>query len=333
MVKILPDKENSKKYNRYLDYFPIPLDESKLIQLDNEGKAPLGKWDYHTRDWIAFESPTAIQCNWFEHLGLYLCVLDWDYKDKFNNPIFKDFEYSETLIRESKNGLHCFYLSENPREYKQVKENKGGLDIDFKMVSSVNPNSNGGYVKFHPKYIDNGLEPLEIDINKVIASLYESNNVKLEKQGTYYRNSNKDTKIIEEDIIISDYVEALAEYFYYKITSVNPDWKDGYSYSFEMGLKLGGYLKTPEEANGFSMRLMELATVYDKPNQWRVNFINGWSMSDNVKRNNFGGTVPRNNQTLKTLIIQDLSIVEYAQIMHKYTLDNYLTVIEYNFRR
>ncbi len=321
------------KYNKYLDYFPIPLDESKLIQLDKEGKAPLGRWDYKTPDFIPFISPTAIQCNWYNHLGLYLCVLDWDYKDKFNNPIFKDFEYKDTLIRKTTNGFHCFYLSEKPREYKQIKKNNGGLDIDFKMVSSINPNSNGGYVKFHPKYMDNGLEPLTIDINEVIASLYESNNVKLEKQGVYYRNSNKEAKVIDEDIIITDYVEALAQYFYYKINAVNPNWKDGYSYSFNMGLKLGGYLETLEEANGFAIRLLELASVYDKPQQWVRNFVNGWSRSDNVKRNNFGGTVPKNNLTLKALIIQDLSIVEYAKRMQKYTLDVYLQVINYKFRR
>ena len=324
-----------KRFNKYLDYFPVPLDESKLIQLDKDGKAPLGKWDYHTSDWIPFVSPTAIRCCYYEHLELYLCCLDFDYKDRFNNPVWKSFddEYKNTLIRESTNGFHCFYLSPKAREYKQVKESSGGLAVDFQMISKNNLKSNGKYVKYHSQFSDNGVEPLEVDINTVIASLYKSNNVRLEKQGIY-RSSNKDAKILDdEDIVITDYVEALAQYFYYKNAVENPLWKDGYNYAFTLGKKLGGYLKTNEEANAFAIRLMQLATAYDKPDKFLFNFINGWSLSDNVKKNNFGGTVPRNSQTLKTLIIQDLSIEEYARIMSKYTLDNYLTVIEHNFRR
>ena len=314
------------KYYKYLDYFPVPLDESKLIQLDNDGKNPLGKWDYHSPDWIPFVHPTGIQCNWYEHLGLFLCCLDWDYKSKFDNPIWKDFEYTETLVRESKNGLHAFYLSPEPCKFKEKKTRNGGLDIDFRMARANNPYSNGNFVKYHSRYIDNGLEVLTININEVIASLYESNNVPLEEQGSYSCNQ----KPISDNYIITDYIEALTQYFYYKENARNPLWVDGYHTAWDLGLKLGGYIKTSEEAHGFAIRLMELATVYDKPEMFIKNFVNGWSVSDNRKYNNFGGETP-NDLILNAISKQKYTIPELAQRMSKFDLHSYLLVAGFNY--
>ena len=316
----------NSNYNKYLDYFPIPLDESKLIELTPDGKNPAGKWDKHSKDWIPFVHPTAIQCNWYEHLNMYLCCLDWDYKSKFDNPIWKDFEYTDTLVRESKNGLHAFYLSKEPCRFKEKKTRNGGLDIDFKMARANNPYSNGGYVKYHNQYIDNGLEALTIDINNVISSLYEQNNVPLEEQGTYSGNA----KPISEGYIINDYIEALAQYFYYKESADNPLWENGYRTAWDWGLKLGGYIKTSEEARGLAIRLMELATVYDKPKQFIDNFLNGWSHSDNMKNNNFLGKT-LNDLILNAIAKQEYSIPELAQKMCKFDLHSYLLVAGFNY--
>lgn len=319
--------KNQELLNEYLDYFPIPLDESKLIELTGDGKKPKGKWEEHSPDWIPFIHPTAIRTNFYEHLGYYLCVLDWDYPSKTSNPIWKDFEYTETLVRETQHGLHAFYLSSVPREYKEIKNLNGGLAIDFRMISSANPGSEGNYVKYHPQYVDNGLEALIIDINEVIASLYEQNNVRLEKQGSYSVNP----KPTSDDYVFNDYTEALAQYFYYKESAKNPLWEDGYHIAWDLGLKLGGYIRTSEEARGFAIRLMELATVYDSPTQFIDNFVNGWSNSDNICKDNFGGN-KLTKLAINFFLKKNLSIVEYAKIMSKYSFESYLTVIK-NLRR
>jgi hypothetical protein len=315
------------KFNKYLDYFPVPLDESKLIQLTPDGKNPAGKWDKHSPDWIPFVSPTAIQCNYYEHLDMFLCCLDWDYKSKFDNPIWKDFEYTETLVRESKNGLHAFYLSPEACRFKEKKTRNGGLDIDLKMATAHDPYSNGGYVKYHSQYTDNGLECLEIDINQVIASLYEQNNVPLEEQGSY----SGSRKPISEEYVMNDYTEALAQYIYYYISNDNELFKDGFNEAWTLGLKLGGYLKSSEEARGFAIQLMQLATVYDKPSAFIGNFLRGWSASDNIKYNNFGKLSPKNDLILNAIAKKKYSIPELAKKMSKFDLHSYLLVAGFNY--
>lgn len=333
-----------------LDYLPFITRNTcsnktnKLVQLDKNSKVPIaGVKDRYQKynnldgssyamksdDWIPFEdSTTGIITNYYDDYQMYLCVLDFDYPEKYDAEVYKTFKYKSTYTRESRNGLHLFFWSDKPRKYIEKKDK---LKIDFKMCSAEgvrkNPESLGGYVRYYPEYQSNGLPVMKIDINTVIASLYKSNGVELVEQGTYSTNRKKTS----DDYVFNDYTEALALYFYYKISAENPLWEDGYHIAWRYGLKLGGYIKSPEEARGFAIRLMELATVYDKPPQFIKNFLKGWSASDDRKNNNFGGD-KLTKLAIKYYIKQNLSLAEYAKQLFVYDFHSYLSVINHKIK-
>ena len=332
-----------KKKHFSLQYLPFITadtifdDSNKLVQLDKDSKVPIAGipnvyekysnldgsgYSMKSDDWIPFEdSTTGIICNYYDDYGKYLCVLDFDYPEKFDNEVYKNFKYKDTYIRESKNGFHLFYWSDEPRKYVQ---NKDKLKIDFKMCTTANPNSLGGYVRYYPEYKDNGLPVMEIDINEVIRELYESNDVPLIEQSS--NATNGVSFKVEKDLDVSPYIEAIALYFHYKIKAVNPKWISGYDYSFRMGLKLSGYIDTITDANALANRLMELSG-YSKPYQWIQNFMNGYMTGDEFCRNNFGGK-KLTKLAVNFYINKNLSLDEYAKRMYKYDFNSFLTVIK-----
>ena len=332
-----------EKQHFSLNYLPFVTpdtifnDSNKLVQLDKDSKVPIAGipnvyekysdldgsgYSMKSDDWIPFEdSTTGIITNYYESYGKYLCILDFDYPDKFDNEVYKNFKYKNTYTRQSKNGLHLFYWSNEPRKYVQ---NKDKLKIDFKMCTKANPNSLGGYVRYYPEYKDNGLPVMEIDINEVIRELYESNDIPLVEQSS--NATNGVSFKVEKDLEVSPYIEAIALYFHYKIKAVNPKWVSGYDYSFKLGLKLSGYIDTIEDANAFANRLMELSG-YSKPYQWIQNFLNGYMTGDEFCRNNFGGK-KLTRLAINFYINKNLTIDEYAKEMNKYDFDSYIMVIK-----
>ncbi len=337
-----------KKKHFSLQYLPFVTpdtifdDSNKLVQLDKDSKVPIAGipnvyekysnldgsgYSMKSDDWIPFEdSTTGIITNYYEDYGKYLCVLDFDYPEKFDNEVYQNFKYKKTYTRESKNGFHLFYWSDKARKYVQ---NKDKLKIDFKMCTAANPNSLGGYVRYYPEYKDNGLPLMEIDINEVIRELYESNNVSLREQST---NTNNGVSVkVEKDLEVTPYIKALALYFHYKIKAVNPKWISGYDYSFRMGLKLSGYIETKQDANAFSNYLMKLSG-YSKPYQWIQNFLNAYVIGDSVCRNNFGGK-RLTRLAINYYIKMNLTIEEYAKQMYKYDIDSFLAVIKNVLKR
>lgn len=312
------------------------FDDNKIVQLDGDSKIPIAgipnlyeKYEnldgsgYHMKsdDFEPFVDPTGIITNYYDDYGKYLCVLDFDYPEKFDNEVYKNFKYKDTYTRESKNGFHLFYWSDEPRKYVQ---NKDELKIDFKMVTVANPNSLGGYVRYYPEYSSNDLPVMEIDINEVIRELYESNNISLIEQSS--NATNGVSFKVEKDLEVSPYIEAIALYFHYKIRAVNPKWVSGYDYSFKLGLKLSGYIDTITDANALANRLMELSG-YSKPYQWIQNFMNGYMTGDEFCRNNFGGK-KLTKLAINFYINRNLSLDEYAQKMYKYDFNSFLTVIK-----
>lgn len=332
-----------KKKHFSLQYLPFVTpdtifdDSNKLVQLDKDSKVPIAGipnvydkysdldgsgYSMKSDDWIPFEdSTTGIITNYYEDYGKYLCVLDFDYPEKFDNEVYKNFKYKKTYTRESKNGFHLFYWSDQPRKYVQ---NKDKLKIDFKMCTTANPNSLGGYVRYYPEYKDNGLPVMEININKVIEELYSSNDVPLIEQSS--NATNGVSFKVEKDLEVSSYIEAIALYFHYKIRAVNPKWVSGYDYSFKLGLKLSGYIDTITDANALANRLMELSG-YSKPYQWIQNFMNGYTKGDEFCRNNFGGK-KLTKLAINFYIKKNLSLDEYAKRMYQYDFNSFLTVIK-----
>lgn len=304
--------------------------DNKVVQLAPNGKKPLLGKDKHTADFLPFRDPkypTGINCNYYKRYQMFLSVLDIDDPLKYESEMYLNLEFKDTFTRESKNGLHVFFWSKEPLKLSSSFTKKDGtkLKTDYRGCTAANPNSWGHHVRYYPEFESNCMEVEIVDINEIVEDFLIKNDCVVKLQAERFNNNVISVKV-EKDLEVFPYIEAIALYFHYKIRAVNPKWVSGYRYSFQLGLKLSGYIETIKDANAFANRLMELSG-YSKPYQWIQNFMNGYITGDEFCRNNFGGD-KLTRFAINFYINKNLTIDEYAQKMYKYDLDSYVTVIK-----
>lgn len=255
---------------------PFKVPNKSIVELSEDKIPKLKGWRCSKR-FKPFEDKTAIVCEKYEP-HKYLFVLDFDYQDKWENPIYKAFKYKDTYTRETKHGLHLFYFSNVPCEIIQSKKN---LHIDLRRLTTIGEDNNkrGNYIVLYDLQ-SNNLPVMEINCNDVIKELYEANGepVRHYSDNMIYRSNASNYSIKNADI--NDYHNSIAEYLQYH----NDDWEHGYYLGFELGLKMGSVLQDELEAEAVATALMQKVAYPYKPN-WIINFVNGFNLSDQRRCN------------------------------------------------
>lgn len=242
-----------------------------ITELDIGTKRPLRPLKYGNRDnFVPFVDLTGLRCmKWDE--DKYLSVLDFDYSDKWSNPILNEFEYKNTYIRESKNGLHLFYMSDKPCDIVQSKNN---INVDLRRVTTVNPDSWGNHVVLYD-LPTNQLPVMEIDFNKVVESLYKQCNEPVRHYGDYTYSTSRTGNYKLQYQGITLYHRIIAQY----IQDLNEDWSHAYDLSYKLGLHFATVLDSDKDAESVATALMETVEYPYKYN-WIINFVNGYNDSE-----------------------------------------------------
>lgn len=326
---------NSTNLEPYHDLpFNVEMTEdknNKVVQLAPNGKKPfLGK-DKHTIDFLPFRDskyPTGINCNYYQEYKKFLCVLDIDDPLKYESEMYSNLEFKDSFTRESKNGLHIYFWSKDPLKLASNFTKKDGtkLKTDYRGCTAANPDSWGHHVRYYNEFESNCMEVEVVDINEIVEDFLVKNDCIVKLQGEHSNNLGLTTEM-NDNIEISPLADALALFFHYKMLKENPLWEDQYTPAFTLGMKLAGYLKNKENAQGFCKKLMSIC-AYDKEKQWIRNFLNGFDVSDFRCANNFGGEPLSKNDVFQYQMM-DLSIEEYAKRLCRNTLHSYLNVVRF----
>lgn len=285
------------------------IPQKAITELNPNTKRPLRALELgNRRRFKPFIDLTGLRCmKWDENK--YLTVLDFDYEDKWDNPIFKEFEYRNTYVRETKQGLHLFYMSDKPCNIIQSKKH---INVDLRRVSAANPDSWGNHVVLYD-LPTNDLPVMEIDFNIVVESLYKQCGEPIryytDRQYSYNRNSNYTLTNAE----ITLYHKALGQY----IKCLNDDWTHGYDLSYKLGLQFGTILKDELEAEAVATALMN-SVEYPNKLQWVINFVNGFN--DSYFKKCYLGK-KRVHYTTVSKIIEALKL-EYENKTEEYILDD-----------
>ena len=114
--------------------------KKKGVDFEHEGKRPIGKWDYHPKDYKGFDDEkygSAFQTTYIPTLGLFFVVIDLDSHDKDDIPmdalmdaIPKEYLNTRIINSPTNNGKHLFYLSREPLQRKD----SGNVNIDYKTI-------------------------------------------------------------------------------------------------------------------------------------------------------------------------------------------------------
>lgn len=261
-----------------INILPFNVPMGKFVELKSfKEKIPKYKGWKCSKRFKPFISPTAIQTGKYPN-GYYLFVLDFDYKDKWDNPIYKEFKDKyNTYTRESNNGLHMFYFSPVPCDIIECKAN---INVDLRRLTTIGEanNKKGNYVVWYD-LPSNNLPVTVIDCNILIEELYKMNHQQIRHYGDniIYSKTNKNGNYTLKNPNITPRHIAIALYLKHHNTKY-PDWTHGYEYTWKWGLKLGAVLKDELEAEAVATALMNL-TNYPKKQAWIVNFVNGFNAS------------------------------------------------------
>lgn len=306
---------------------PFKVPNKSIVELSKDKRPRFKGWKC-SKSFKPFEDRTAIVCEKIA-VGRYLFVLDFDYEDKWDNPMYKNFKYKDTYTRETKHGLHLFYFSDKPCEIIQSKQN---LQIDLRRLTVIGEKNGkrGNYIVLYDlDTID--LPVMEIDCNIVVEELYRSNGEPIRKyaDNIIYQSNASNYNI--QNTSVNDYHRSIAEYLKY----LNDDWTHGYYLAFELGLKLGSILENELEAEAVGSALMQIVDYPNKPN-WVVNFVNGYNLSDERKCNIGGkylhyGKINLMLNDLKKyaeLVDKEALIKEIADQLHILKLEQYIYIIK-----
>ena len=262
---------NIKEYDCPL---PFNVPEEYLVQL--KGKQPAYTGWGHNNKFIPFKHSTGIACMYYPEQEAYLFVLDFDYPDKWDNPIYQSFQHNDTYTRETKHGLHLFYWSTSP---SSIIQNKEYLNVDLRRTSLIGAlnDRKGNYIVYYPLK-DNGLPVKHIEADTVVEELYKSNNTSIRYQNKdnnykYNPNGNYTIKYSGE---INYYQMLIASI----LKTYHSDWVHAYDISFKWGLKLRPIIRNEEDMSNIAIQLMNI-TEYPHKENWVVNLMNGWNASTN----------------------------------------------------
>jgi hypothetical protein len=253
---------------------PFNVPNEYLIQL--KGKQPAYSGWGKNKLFKPFEHNTGIACMYYPEYEAYLFVLDFDYPDKWNNPVYQSFKYNDTYTRETKNGLHLFYWSPTP---SSIIQNKNHLDVDLRRTSLVGAlnNRKGNFVVYYD-LPDNGLPVKRIDSNIVVEELYRSNGttIRYQKENDSYKYNPEGNYKIGGNYKIDYYQMLIASI----LKRYHSDWSHAYDISFKWGLKLRPIIKSEKDMVRIAIQLMNI-TPYPHKENWVINLMNGWKLSEN----------------------------------------------------
>jgi hypothetical protein len=253
---------------------PFNVPDEYLIQL--KGKQPAYSGWGKNKLFKPFEHNTGIACMYYPEYQAYLFVLDFDYPDKWDNPVYKSFKYNDTYTRETKHGLHLFYWSPTP---SSIIQNKNHLNVDLRRTSLIGDlnNRKGNFVVYY-NLPDNGLPVKHIDSDTVVEELYSSNGTTIRYQhenNSYKYNPEGNYKIGGNYKI--DYYQMLIASI---LKRYHSDWSHAYDISFKWGLKLRPIIRSEKDMVRIAIQLMNI-TPYPHKENWVINLMNGWKLSEN----------------------------------------------------
>ncbi len=257
----------------YENPLPFNVPEEYLIQLVD--KNPMYQGWGHNNFFVPFVHKTGIACMFYPEYNAYLFVLDFDYKDKWDNPIYKSFKYNKTYTRETKNGIHLYYWSPSP---SSIIQNKEHLNIDLRRTSlngALN-NKKGNFIVYYD-LPSNDLPIMRIDSDKVVEELYKSNNTSIRyqnKNNKYKYNPDGNYQI--KTITKMDYYQMLIASI---LKRYHKDWSHAYDISFKWGLKLRPIITSEKDMVNIAIQLMNI-TEYPHKQNWVINLMNGWKLSE-----------------------------------------------------
>lgn len=265
-----------------MNLLPFNVPDEYLIQL--KGKKPVYSGWGKNKLFKPFKHNTGIACMYYPEYKAYLFVLDFDYEDKWDNPIYKSFKHNDTYTRETKHGLHLFYWSPTP---SSIIQNKNHLNVDLRRTSLIGAlnNRKGNFVVYYD-LADNGLPIKRIDSDKVVEELYRSNSTTIRYQhenDKYQYNPDGNYKIGGKYKI--DYYQMLIASI---LKRYHKDWSHAYDISFKWGKKLRPIITSEKDMVRIAIQLMNI-TEYPHKDNWVINLMNGWRLSDSKTVWNFLG--------------------------------------------
>lgn len=259
----------------YKNPLPFNVPEEYLVQL--KGKQPAYKGWGHNNNFVPFKHKTGIACMFYPEYEAYLFVLDFDYEDKWDNPIYQSFKHNDTYTRETKHGLHLFYWSPSP---SSIIQNKNHLNVDLRRTSFVGAlnNRKGNFVVYYPLK-DNDLPVKRIEANTVVEDLYHENGTTIRYQekdnGIYHYNPDGNYRLKTNRRI--DYYQMLIASI---LKRYHRDWSHAYDISFKWGLKLRPIITSEKDMVNIAIQLMNIVP-YPHKEAWATNLMNGWLLSEN----------------------------------------------------
>lgn len=256
---------------------PFEVPDRCIVELSKDKIPKYKGWRYGRR-FKPFIDQTAITCEKYDN-GYYLFVLDFDYDNKWDNPVYKEFKNKyDTYTRETKHGLHMFYFSPFPCDIIQSKKN---ITVDLRRLTSIGEDNNkrGNYIVLYD-LPTNKLPVKCIDCNILIEELYKMNDEPVRHYGDslIYSKTNVTGNYILTNPNITDRHRAIAHY----LKNHESNWHENVYYmGWHWGLKLGGVLKDEIEAEAVATALMNIVP-YNKKQAWVINFMNGYNHSYRV---------------------------------------------------
>lgn len=261
---------------------PFEVPDNFLIQISKDKKPKYKGWkcDKYFKPFI---HPTAIGTGEYSK-SKFLFVLDFDYDDKWDNPIYQSFKYKDTYTRETKHGLHLFYWSPVPCDIIQKKD---GLNVDLRRVTSIGYEfgKKGNYIVVYD-LPDNDLPVMEIDCNIVIEELYNMVGLPIVHYGDPKQyNSSDMIQYIPDDGLEPTSKHKLVAYY---LSKRHDDWSHAYDLSFKWGLVMNSYFDNDVDVECIGRALMDMVE-YPKKYLWLVNFMNGFRRGDKGNGEYFKG--------------------------------------------
>lgn len=259
--------------NKKTNPLPFNIPDEYLIQL--KGKTPVYSNWKNNKLFKPFKHKTGIACMYYPEYQAYLFVLDFDYEDKWDNPVYQSFKHNDTYTRETKHGLHLFYWSPTP---SSIIQNKNHLNIDLRRTSLIGAlnNRKGNFVVYYD-LPDNGLPVKRIDSDKVVEELYRSNGttIRYQNDNDFYKYNPEGNYKIGEKYKIDYYQMLIASI----LKRYHKDWSHAYDISFKWGLKLRPIITSEKDMVRIAIQLMNI-TEYPHKENWVINLMNGWKLSE-----------------------------------------------------